>query len=163
MQSVLGDAALVEIARRKPGLARGARTKIRGLGGGDRRPARARNCSRRSAAAASGRPTRRRAPPVAAPEPDDAPLDRARRGARAGPRARGRARLRAARDARRPAGDRRRRAHRAGEADVRTLQGWRRELAGAELLELLGGGSSLSVAGSGADIRVRIEPSGGPG
>jgi hypothetical protein len=42
---------------------------------------------------------------------------------------------------------------------VRTLHGWRRELAGAELLELLGGGASLSVAGSGSDIRVQIEAS----
>ncbi len=33
-----------------------------------------------------------------------------------------------------------------GEADVRTLRGWRRELVGGELLELLGGAVSLSVA-----------------
>ncbi len=32
-----------------------------------------------------------------------------------------------------------------GEADVRTLRGWRRELVGGELLELLGGAVSLSV------------------
>jgi ribonuclease D len=31
------------------------------------------------------------------------------------------------------------------EPDVRTLRGWRRELAGAELLELLAGDISLSV------------------
>jgi ribonuclease D len=38
------------------------------------------------------------------------------------------------------------------EADVRTLKGWRRELVGAELLELLNGGLSLSVG----DGRLRI-------
>jgi ribonuclease D len=44
-------------------------------------------------------------------------------------------------------------AWRAGaEADVRTLQGWRRELVGAELLELLNGEVSLSVS----DGRLRI-------
>ena len=49
-------------------------------------------------------------------------------------------------------------AHRAGEeADVRTLRGWRRELAGAELLELLDGRLSLAVAPSGDGTRLRIE------
>ncbi len=33
----------------------------------------------------------------------------------------------------------------AGEADVRTLRGWRRELVGDELLALLDGSVSLSV------------------
>jgi ribonuclease D len=41
------------------------------------------------------------------------------------------------------------------EADVRTLHGWRRELAGAELLELLSGRLSLSVA----DSELRVERS----
>jgi ribonuclease D len=40
-----------------------------------------------------------------------------------------------------------------GEVDVRTLQGWRREVVGAELLELLGGRRSLRV-GSGRRIEV---------
>jgi ribonuclease D len=39
-----------------------------------------------------------------------------------------------------------------GEADVRTLQGWRRELVGAELLKLLNGEVSLSAG----DGRLRI-------
>jgi ribonuclease D len=40
-----------------------------------------------------------------------------------------------------------------GEADVRTLRGWRRDLAGAELLELLAGHRSVRVApGQGVEI-----------
>jgi ribonuclease D len=38
---------------------------------------------------------------------------------------------------------------------VRTLQGWRRDLVGAELLELLAGRRSLSVDAAG---RVRVSP-----
>ena len=80
--------------------------------------------------------------------------DRARRGARARPRGRVRARLRADRRARRPAADRHRAARPARrEPDVRTLQGWRRELVGAELLELLAGRRSLRV-GPGRRIEV---------
>jgi ribonuclease D len=41
------------------------------------------------------------------------------------------------------------------EPDVRTLRGWRRELVGAELLELLAGRRAVSVAGGG---RLAIEP-----
>ena len=41
----------------------------------------------------------------------------------------------------------------APEPDVRTLRGWRRELVGAELLELLAGGRALTV---GDDGRVRV-------
>jgi ribonuclease D len=40
----------------------------------------------------------------------------------------------------------------APEPDVRTLRGWRRELVGAELLELLAGGRTLAVGGG----RVRV-------
>ncbi len=43
------------------------------------------------------------------------------------------------------------------EADVRTLRGWRRELAGAELLELLEGKVCLSVEQTGRGRRVQID------
>jgi ribonuclease D len=41
----------------------------------------------------------------------------------------------------------------AGDADVRTLQGWRREVVGSELLDLLAGRRSLRV-GPGLDVQV---------
>jgi ribonuclease D len=40
-----------------------------------------------------------------------------------------------------------------GDADVRTLQGWRREVVGAELLDLLAGRRSLRV-GPGLEVHV---------
>jgi ribonuclease D len=54
-------------------------------------------------------------------------------------------------------------AERTGEqhADVRTLRGWRRELAGGELLELLGGRISLSVQETGHTRHVSITPASG--
>ena len=139
VQSVLSDATLVEIAKRRPS-SRGELEKIRGVGGGG---------STRRAGEELLEAVRRGRERPADPAPHDAAparaearrraAGRARRGAAARPRARSRARLRAAGRARRPAGDRRRRARRRGEADVRTLRGWRRELVGAELLELLDG------------------------
>ena len=51
----------------------------------------------------------------------------------------------------------------AGEPDVRTLRGWRRQLVGAELLELLDGRVSLSVRDTDAGPRVRIERPHGAG
>ena len=49
-------------------------------------------------------------------------------------------------------------AQRAGgeEADVRTLHGWRRELVGSELLELLDGRVSLSVSKDGHAHRLQM-------
>jgi ribonuclease D len=41
------------------------------------------------------------------------------------------------------------------EPDVRTLRGWRRELVGAELLELLAGRRRLSVGPGG---RISVDP-----
>ena len=110
--------------------------------GGRARP-RARADPRRGRAPAAARLRRRAA-------------DRPRRGARARPRRRGRAGLRAARRARRPAADRHGGARRArAEPDVRTLQGWRREVVGAELLELLAGRRSLRV---GTGRRLEVTP-----
>ena len=48
----------------------------------------------------------------------------------------------------------------AAEPEVRTLQGWRRELVGAELLELLGGRRSLRI---GEDRRLTVEAPDGEG
>ncbi|HEX5224265.1 MAG TPA: hypothetical protein VFW29_03950, partial [Solirubrobacteraceae bacterium] len=49
------------------------------------------------------------------------------------------------------------------EADVRTLRGWRRELVGAELLDLLDGRLSLSVDGRGERRHVRVQGLGNGG
>jgi ribonuclease D len=46
----------------------------------------------------------------------------------------------------------------AGEPDVRTLHGWRRDLVGAELLELLAGERAVRATSKG----VEISPAGGP-
>ncbi len=155
VQSVLGDAALMEVAKRKPS-SRGELTRIRGIGAG----AQGRRAEQLLEVVERGRER----PPEPAPErartsmprPDDAPLialgeallrTRAREAGLAYELLAARADLQAIVAA-----------HRAGEeADVRTLRGWRRELAGAELLELLDGGLSLAVAPSGDGTRLRIE------
>jgi ribonuclease D len=46
------------------------------------------------------------------------------------------------------------------EAEVRTLKGWRRELVGAELLELLAGRVSLSVHETSRGKRISITDAG---
>jgi ribonuclease D len=144
VQSVLADAALVEIAKRKPANAQEL-TAIRGVPQGIARRAGAEilEAVRRG----QGRPPepRRAAPRQQPPDPADAPLVAL---AEALARARAveaglayelvatRADLQAIVAA-----------HRTGneEPDVRALSGWRRELLGQEILSLLDGGLSLTV------------------
>ncbi|HEX4187569.1 MAG TPA: HRDC domain-containing protein [Solirubrobacteraceae bacterium] len=156
VQSVLSDAALMELARRKPsrkeelerirgvGAASGGRTAEEVLGA-------IRLASRRPPEATS----RDRRPP--APRPDDAPLialgeallrARAREAGLAYELLAARADLQAI-VAERREGE---------EADVRTLRGWRRELVGEELLGLLDGRVALSVANAADGPRLRVEP-----
>jgi ribonuclease D len=161
VQSVLGDAALMELAKRKP-TSRNELSRIRGVGAGA-------NGRRADELLEVIRAARDR-PPDPAPErsrlpssrPHDAPLvalaeallrARAREAGLAYELLAARADLQAI-----VAGER------AGEeANVRTLRGWRRELVGAELLDLLDGRISLAVDGSGEARRLRIEerPEGG--
>jgi ribonuclease D len=157
VQSVLGDAPLVELARRSPG-SREALGRIRGLGGaGGRRGAELLEVIRRGRERPPDAVPQPPRPP--APKPDDGPLvalaealvrARAREAGLAYELLAARAELQAIVTAVRSG---------SGEPDVRTLHGWRRELAGAELLELLAGGASLSVAGGGSDIKVKIDAS----
>jgi ribonuclease D len=160
VQSVLGDATLVEIAKRRP-TSRGELEKIRGVGSsaGGRRAEElleAVRVGREQPPDPPGQTTR--TPP---PKPDDAPLvalgeallrTRAREAGLAYELLAARADLQAIVTAARIGGE---------EADVRTLRGWRRELAGAELLELFNGRVSLSVHETSEGRRVKI--SGTPG
>jgi ribonuclease D len=158
VQSVLGDATLVEIARRRPS-SRGELEKIRGVGqsAGGRRGEELLEAIRAGRERPPEQPTQTSRPP--APKPDDAPLvalgeallrTRAREAGLAYELLAARADLQAiVASARARAGS--------GEADVRTLRGWRRELVGAELLELLDGRVSMSVDGAGRDRAIRIE------
>jgi ribonuclease D len=163
VQSVLGDAALMEIAKRAPHSS-SQLERIRGVGGnvGGRRGEELLEVVRRAAAQPPDpAPELTRAP---APKPDDAPLvalaeallrARAREARLAYELLAARADLQAIVAARRAgevAG-----AAGAGEADVRTLRGWRRQLVGEELLELLDGKLSLSVLESEKGRRVRVD------
>ncbi len=152
-QSVLADAALVEIAKRRPTSARELE-QIRGLaqGGLRRRGAELLEAVR----AGRERPHRPLEPSArtAPPDPTDAPLvalcealvrARSREADLAYELIAARADLQAIVAAVRTG---------AGEPDVRTLRGWRRELVGAELLELLDGRVSLSVR----DGRLLADP-----
>jgi ribonuclease D len=145
VQSVLGDAALVEIAKRRPRSVRQLQD-IRGVGQAAQRRA------GEEVLAATRRGERREHEPLAPgsrlalPEGRDAPLialcealvrARAREADLAYELLAARADLQAI-----VIGER------TGErADVRTLRGWRHELVGEELLALLGGRLSLSVDG----------------
>jgi ribonuclease D len=144
VQSILGDAPLVEIAKRKPSSTKQLE-QIRGVNAASlhrRAPELLDAVHRGSERAPEPLPQDQRPPP---PDPADAPLialseafvrSRACEAGLAYELLAARADLQAIVAARR-VGD--------GEADVRTLRGWRRELVGSELLELLGGRVSLSV------------------
>ena len=144
VQGVLSDAALVEIAKRKP-TSTGQLEQIRGSGSANlRRRGGDLLAVVRSAQQMAPEPT----PPDARPptlRPEDAPLvalgeallrAHAREAGIAYELLAARADLQAIVAAWRAGGE---------QADVRTLRGWRRELAGGELLALLDGELSLSV------------------
>jgi ribonuclease D len=154
VQGVLGDAVLVEIAKRRPSTIRDLE-QIRGLaqGGLRRRGTELLEAVQRG----SERPHKplERLARGGAPDSADAPLvalcealvrARARESDLAYELIAARADLQAIVAARRGGEP---------EPDVRTLQGWRRELVGAELLELLDGGVSLSVRGGQLKIGPR--------
>jgi ribonuclease D len=157
VQSMLSDPALLEIARRKPST-RAQLEQIRGAGGGGVR----RRAQELIEAVERGR-ARPPEPPsdaVRAPaaRPEDAPLialaealvrAHALQARIAYELIASRADLQAIVTARRTSGR---------EPDVRTLRGWRRELVGEELLHLLDGHVSLSVAGGGLKIARRSRP-----
>lgn len=152
VQRVLADAALVEIAKRKP-TSQAKLEQIRGVNPGSlrRRGGDLLDAVRRGSELPPRDPAPNERPP--APEPDDAPLvalaealvrARAREAGLAYELLAARADLHAIVAARRTD----------DEADVRTLRGWRRELVGDELLALLDGRVSLSVQ----EGRLRISP-----
>ncbi|HLM85938.1 MAG TPA: HRDC domain-containing protein [Solirubrobacteraceae bacterium] len=156
VQSVLGDATLVEIAKRKPST-RAELERIRGVGSsaGGRRAEDLLEAIRRGRERPPDPPPELTRPP--APKPEDAPLvalgeallrARAREAGLAYELLAARADLQAIVAASRAGGE---------EPDVRTLRGWRRELAGAELLELLDGRVALSVSDGGRRRHVRVE------
>jgi ribonuclease D len=156
VQSVLSDAGLMEIAKRAPS-SRSELERIRGVGGGN---SGGRRAGELLSVVSRGRELPPEPPPERArqtpPKPDDAPLialaeallrARAREAGLAYELLAARADLQAIVAA-----------HRTGEqADVRTLRGWRRELVGAELLDLLDGRVSLSVRDAGPGRRLRVD------
>jgi ribonuclease D len=168
VQSILGDAVLMELTRRAPS-SREELGRIRGIGaGGGRRGEELLEAIRRGRSRPPEPvPPRARAP---LPKPDDAPLialgeallrARAREAGLAYELLASRADLQAIVAAVRSGGTDAagvgNAAEGAGEAEVRTLRGWRRELAGEELLRLLDGGVSLSVSAERQGRRVRVQ------
>lgn len=157
VQSVLSDATLVEIARRRPS-SRSDLTRIRGAGA----VAQGRRAEELLEVVGRGE-SRPPEPPLDSvrhppPRPEDAPLvalaealvrTRAREAEIAYELLAARADLQAIVTA-----------IRTGEPEppVRILGGWRRELAGGELLELLQGRVSLSVKRGGREMRVDVSP-----
>jgi ribonuclease D len=145
VQSILSDAGLVELAKRKPSSSNQLE-QIRGVGAASlhRRAHELLDAVRRGSERPLEPLSQETRPP--APDPDDGPLiavaealvrTRAREAGLAYELLAARADLQAIVAAWRASGE---------EADVRTLRGWRRELVGSELLELLDGGVSLSVS-----------------
>jgi ribonuclease D len=156
VQSVLGDPALMEIARRKPS-GKEELGRIRGIGGAasGRAVQELLDAVTRGSESPEPLPPRDRRPLL--PGPDDAPLvalaesllrARAREAGLAYELLAARADLQAIVTARREGGE---------EADVRTLRGWRRELVGEELLRLLDGEVSLSVRNTADGRRLSVE------
>jgi ribonuclease D len=157
VQGVLGDAALIEIAKRKPS-STAELEQIRGAGAANlrKRGEELLEVVRRARDLAPEQAPRQERPP--SPTADDAPLialgeallrARARDANIAYELLAARADLQAIVAAWRAGGP---------EADVRTLRGWRRQLVGEELLALLDGRGSLSVEGG----RLRITESRAP-
>ena len=154
VQSVLGDAALIELAKRRPSTIRDLE-QIRGFSnsGLRRRGAELLDVIHRGADRVGGPQIMLdRLPRHTAPDPADAPLvalcealvrARARESDLAYELIAARSDLQAIVAAARSDDP---------EPDIRTLHGWRRELVGAELLELLDGRVSLSVRGGRLDI-----------
>jgi ribonuclease D len=158
VQSILSDSALMEIAKRRPS-SRSELEQVRGVGAGAmrRRADELLEAVRRARKRPPDPPPLQPRPP--APTPEDAPLvalaealirARAHEAGLAYELLAARADLQAIVAARRAGEGATGTA--GGQADVRTLRGWRRELVGEELLELLEGRVSLSVR----DGRLRI-------
>ena len=156
VQSVLSDAGLVEVARRRPA-AHEDLGRIRGIGPASQ----GRRAGELLDAVARARRRPEEPPPQggrpAPPKPEDLPLvaicealvrTRAREAGLAYELLAARADLQAIVTAVRVGAE---------PPDVRTLRGWRSELVGAELLELLDGRVHLSVEQAGGTRRLKIE------
>lgn len=156
VQGVLGDAGLVEIARRKP-RSREDLGKIRGVGGSaqGRRAQELLDAIRRAGERPEEAVEHTTRPP--SPRPEDLPLvaltealvrTRARDAGLAYELLAARADLQAIVTAARLGEE---------QPDVKTLRGWRGELVGADLVALLAGGISLSVGEDEHGRRVDIQ------
>ena len=156
VQSVLGDAGLVEVARRQP-KSRDDLAKIRGVGAssGGRRAQELLDAVARARNREPDEPVQSSRPP--APKGEDLPLvalaealarTRAREAGLAYELLAARADLQAIVTSVRVGAE---------PPDVRTLRGWRRELVGGELLDLLDGQISLSVGGEKGSRQVSVE------